>query len=110
MKEIVHAPNRFGRYAAGLTLSALALALLAAAFASGPAQAQNPPATNGIPEPCGPGAVLHSGLANYSLTRYSPATETISVYATYVPSGGDPETDTRRVDSHNSVTIIWTQE
>ncbi|MCY3656909.1 MAG: cadherin domain-containing protein [Chloroflexi bacterium] len=59
MKEIVNEPNRFRRYAAGLVLSAVALTLLAVAFANEPAQAQNPADDNaglGAPLPCGPGA------------------------------------------------------
>ena len=55
MQAIVNAPNRFRRYMAGLGLAALAVTLLAAAVAGGPAQAQNPTNTYDDPQPCGPG-------------------------------------------------------
>ncbi len=66
MDTIINTPKRFKLFAAGLTLAALAITLLAVTFATDPAQAQAPPGGGGdtggstgggtdVPQLCGPG-------------------------------------------------------
>lgn len=42
--------------------------------------------------------VVHTG---------APATLNISAYVTFVPEGGDPNTDTRRLDAQGPVSVSW---
>ena len=75
---ITKAPKRFTIYAAGIALSAFVIALLAVAFATGPAQAQDPgPGTGGNtvtntwpdPQPCGTGASTASQPEPHEVTE-----------------------------------------
>ncbi len=52
METIINAPKRFKLYAAGLTLTALVIAVLAVTLSTGPAWAG---VVGNVPEPCGPG-------------------------------------------------------
>ena len=64
MDTIIKAPRRFSLYGAVLAMAALVITLLAVAYATGPAQAQNTGNTDDYtnlstypdPQPCGPGA------------------------------------------------------
>ncbi len=64
MDTIIKAPRRFTLYGAVLAMAALVITLLAVAYATGPAQAQNTGTTDDYtnlstypnPQPCGPGA------------------------------------------------------
>ena len=57
METIINAPRRFKLYAAAMAMAALVIALLAVAYATGPAQAQNEDNLNAgkyaDPQPCG---------------------------------------------------------
>ena len=48
----------------------------------------------------------HTGSNTLRIQRGDQGTETVHLYATYLPPGGDPETDTQRVDAA-PVTVTW---
>lgn len=52
------------------------------------------------------GQVFGSGWS-FTITRDQAVTERFFAYATYLPEGGDPDTDTQRLDAANSVTVTW---
>ena len=48
----------------------------------------------------------HTGSNTLSIQRDQPGTETVDLYVTYLPPGGDPQTDTQRIDAE-PVTVTW---
>ena len=52
------------------------------------------------------GHVFGSGRS-FTIVRSQPMTERFYAYATYLPPGGNPATDTRRINAQNSVTVTW---
>lgn len=52
------------------------------------------------------GHVFGSGRS-FTIVRSQPVTERFYAYATYLPPGGNPATDTRRINAQNSVTVTW---
>jgi len=48
----------------------------------------------------------HTGSNTLSIQRDQPGTETVDLYVTYLPPGGDPQTDTQRIDA-DPVTVTW---